>query len=157
MCSFFKPRRISAITIAERVAEERCEMLGNSVGYSVRFDSVFPRPYAGMLYCTVGECKRKLITSVLIWVGWCRRDVSTVWSDVPGIFDLKVLEEKLKSDFSVWILFQIFPFLLVIPFRALHLHVWNKMQPCAYWLKEVNSSRPSDAYMRQYTNHHWFR
>ena len=38
-----QPRRISAISIAERVAAERGEQLGCSVGYSVRFESVLPR------------------------------------------------------------------------------------------------------------------
>ena len=50
----FQPRRISAISIAERVAKERSEDLGVSIGYSVRFDSVLPRPYGAILYCTVG-------------------------------------------------------------------------------------------------------
>ena len=40
-----QPRRISAISVAERVAGERCEDLGISIGYSVRFESVLPRPY----------------------------------------------------------------------------------------------------------------
>ena len=52
-----QPRRISAVSIAERVAVERSEMLGVSVGYSVRFESTMPRPYGSILYCTVGECK----------------------------------------------------------------------------------------------------
>lgn len=34
-----QPRRISAITLAERVAEERGEILGNSIGYNVRYYS----------------------------------------------------------------------------------------------------------------------
>ena len=50
-----QPRRISAVSISERVADERCEMLGTSTGYSVRFESVLPRPYGGILYCTVGK------------------------------------------------------------------------------------------------------
>lgn len=50
----FQPRRISAISIAERVASERAEMLGTSVGYSVRFETVMPRPYGAIMYCTVG-------------------------------------------------------------------------------------------------------
>jgi len=58
--SCLQPRRISAISIAERVAEERAEPLGISCGYSVRFESIFPRPYAGILYCTVGTLLRKL-------------------------------------------------------------------------------------------------
>ncbi|CAL1541564.1 unnamed protein product, partial [Lymnaea stagnalis] len=55
-----QPRRISAVSIAERVAAERSEMLGMSVGYSVRFESVMPRPYGSILYCTVGTLLRRL-------------------------------------------------------------------------------------------------
>lgn len=55
-----QPRRISAVSVAERVASERAEMLGNSVGYSVRFDTVLPRSHASMLFCTVGVLLRKL-------------------------------------------------------------------------------------------------
>ncbi|XP_028172937.1 dosage compensation regulator-like, partial [Ostrinia furnacalis] len=55
-----QPRRISAVSVAERVANERCEELGNSVGYSVRFESVLPRPYGSILFCTVGVLLRKL-------------------------------------------------------------------------------------------------
>lgn len=36
------------------------EDLGLSTGYSVRFESLFPRPYGGMLFCTVGVLLRKL-------------------------------------------------------------------------------------------------
>ncbi|KAJ2941488.1 hypothetical protein O0L34_g14536 [Tuta absoluta] len=55
-----QPRRISAVSVAERVAAERCEDLGNSVGYSVRFESVLPRPYGSVMFCTVGVLLRKL-------------------------------------------------------------------------------------------------
>ena len=34
-----QPRRISAITIAERVAAERGEKCGDNVGYSIRLES----------------------------------------------------------------------------------------------------------------------
>ncbi|KAL3218656.1 hypothetical protein MRX96_031466 [Rhipicephalus microplus] len=55
-----KPRRISAVSVAERIAEERSEQLGQSAGYSVRFESVLPRPYGSILFCTVGVLLRKL-------------------------------------------------------------------------------------------------
>lgn len=55
-----QPRRISAVSVAERVAQERCEDLGQSTGYSVRFESVLPRHYGSMLFCTVGVLLRKL-------------------------------------------------------------------------------------------------
>lgn len=55
-----QPRRISAVSVADRVAVERCEALGQSVGYSVRFESCLPRPYASIMFCTVGVLLRKL-------------------------------------------------------------------------------------------------
>ncbi|XP_069122246.1 ATP-dependent RNA helicase A protein-like [Argopecten irradians] len=55
-----QPRRISAVSIAERVAQERCEDLGLSTGYSVRFESILPRSYGAILYCTVGTLLRRL-------------------------------------------------------------------------------------------------
>ncbi|XP_066599251.1 dosage compensation regulator mle isoform X2 [Prorops nasuta] len=55
-----QPRRISAVSVADRVAAERCESLGQSVGYSVRFESYLPKPYGSIMFCTVGVLLRKL-------------------------------------------------------------------------------------------------
>ncbi|KAL7305669.1 hypothetical protein TKK_0001926 [Trichogramma kaykai] len=55
-----QPRRISAVSVADRIAMERCEQLGQSVGYSVRFESCLPRPYGSIMFCTVGVLLRKL-------------------------------------------------------------------------------------------------
>uniref|UniRef100_A0A069DY95 RNA helicase n=1 Tax=Panstrongylus megistus TaxID=65343 RepID=A0A069DY95_9HEMI len=55
-----QPRRISAISVADRVASERSEELGTSCGYSVRFESCLPRPYGGIMFCTIGVLLRKL-------------------------------------------------------------------------------------------------
>uniref|UniRef100_A0A182K5F6 ATP-dependent RNA helicase DHX36 n=1 Tax=Anopheles christyi TaxID=43041 RepID=A0A182K5F6_9DIPT len=50
-----QPRRISAITLARRVAEERNERLGCSVGYQIRLEAERPRPGGGsILFCTTG-------------------------------------------------------------------------------------------------------
>ena len=57
----FQPRRISAISVAERVAYERGEEVGESTGYSVRFESVFPRHYGSLFFCTVGKLDSKSI------------------------------------------------------------------------------------------------
>ncbi|XP_034947158.1 ATP-dependent RNA helicase DHX30-like [Chelonus insularis] len=56
-----QPRRISAISLAERVAEERQEQVGDVVGYQVRLDQVLPSTPGGILYCTSGILLRKLI------------------------------------------------------------------------------------------------
>lgn len=50
-----QPRRISAVSVAERVAYERGEEPGKSCGYSVRFESILPRPHASIMFCTVGQ------------------------------------------------------------------------------------------------------
>ena len=55
-----QPRRISAVSVAERIGHERNEDLGESVGYSVRFESILPRPYGSILFCTIGVLLRKL-------------------------------------------------------------------------------------------------
>ncbi|RMZ81952.1 hypothetical protein DV737_g2342, partial [Chaetothyriales sp. CBS 132003] len=55
-----QPRRISATSVARRVAKERNESLGQSVGYLVRFDSVMPRPRGSLLYCTAGVLLKRL-------------------------------------------------------------------------------------------------
>ncbi|XP_062548784.1 ATP-dependent DNA/RNA helicase DHX36-like [Armigeres subalbatus] len=50
-----QPRRISAITLSERVAVERDEKLGKSVGYQIRLDSKKPRKEgATITFCTTG-------------------------------------------------------------------------------------------------------
>ncbi|XP_015187859.1 PREDICTED: putative ATP-dependent RNA helicase DHX30 [Polistes dominula] len=49
-----QPRRISAISLAERIASERGETVGDVVGYSVRLQKQYPQFPAGMLFCTTG-------------------------------------------------------------------------------------------------------
>ncbi|KAK3104587.1 hypothetical protein FSP39_005663 [Pinctada imbricata] len=49
-----QPRRISAVSVAERVADERGESISNSVGYSIRLESKFPRSTGSILFCTTG-------------------------------------------------------------------------------------------------------
>lgn len=49
-----QPRRISAISLADRVATERSEYVGQSVGYQVRFQAALPNANDSILYCTTG-------------------------------------------------------------------------------------------------------
>lgn len=57
-----QPRRIAAISVAERVAAERGEKVGNSVGYSVRFNTVQPREAGGSIeFVTTGVLLRRLV------------------------------------------------------------------------------------------------
>ncbi|VEN38426.1 unnamed protein product [Callosobruchus maculatus] len=49
-----QPRRIAAISLAERVSSERDESVGHIVGYQVRLNSKFQPTTGRILYCTTG-------------------------------------------------------------------------------------------------------
>ncbi|KAL3639356.1 hypothetical protein CASFOL_017263 [Castilleja foliolosa] len=55
-----QPRRISAISVAERVAAERGEKIGESVGYRVRLEGMKGRD-TRLLFCTTGILLRRLL------------------------------------------------------------------------------------------------
>uniref|UniRef100_A0A8C2GLE7 RNA helicase n=1 Tax=Cyprinus carpio TaxID=7962 RepID=A0A8C2GLE7_CYPCA len=84
-----QPRRISAVSVSERVSFERGEEVGKSCGYSVRFESVLPRPHASILFCTVGVLLRKLESGI--------RSISHVIVD-------EIHERDLNTDFLLVVL-----------------------------------------------------
>ncbi|XP_058034244.1 ATP-dependent RNA helicase A isoform X2 [Ahaetulla prasina] len=84
-----QPRRISAVSVAERVAYERGEEPGNSCGYSVRFESMLPRPHASVMFCTVGVLLRKLEAGI--------RGISHVIVD-------EIHERDINTDFLLVVL-----------------------------------------------------
>lgn len=55
-----QPRRISAMAVSERVAAERGEKLGESVGYKVRLEGMRGRD-TRLLFCTTGILLRRLL------------------------------------------------------------------------------------------------
>eukprot|EP00730_Choanoeca_flexa_P019085 TRINITY_DN9308_c0_g1_i3.p1 TRINITY_DN9308_c0_g1~~TRINITY_DN9308_c0_g1_i3.p1 ORF type:complete len:1030 (+),score=236.99 TRINITY_DN9308_c0_g1_i3:221-3091(+) len=79
-----QPRRLSAIGVAQRVADERCESLGASVGYQIRLESK-ASDATQLLYCTTGILLRRLESDPLL------EDVSHVVVD-------EVHERSLDSD-----------------------------------------------------------
>lgn len=54
-----QPRRIAAMSVAERVAAERCQKVGESVGYQVKLNSKRSRA-TRLVFCTTGVLLRKL-------------------------------------------------------------------------------------------------
>ncbi len=50
ICS--QPRRIASMSVADRVAAERYEYLGQSIGYQIRLDKKPPRYFGSILFCT---------------------------------------------------------------------------------------------------------
>ncbi|KAM6450270.1 ATP-dependent RNA helicase DHX30 isoform 2-T2 [Liasis olivaceus] len=55
-----QPRRISAISVAQRVAQELGPSMRRNVGYQVRLESKPPARGGALLFCTVGILLRKL-------------------------------------------------------------------------------------------------
>ena len=56
-----QPRRISAISVAERVSAERNEPIGKSCGYQIRLENNLPRKQGSILFCTLGVLLRFMI------------------------------------------------------------------------------------------------
>ncbi|CEF62165.2 Helicase, C-terminal domain and Helicase-associated domain and DNA/RNA helicase, DEAD/DEAH box type, N-terminal domain and Domain of unknown function DUF1605 domain and Helicase, superfamily 1/2, ATP-binding domain and P-loop containing nucleoside triphosphate hydrolase domain-containing protein [Strongyloides ratti] len=88
-CIITQPRRLSAISLAKRVAEERGETLGKSVGYCVRFDKVDPQPFGSILFGTIGSILRKFSSGF--------RGISHIIVD-------EVHERSLETDFLLIII-----------------------------------------------------
>ncbi|KAM9318436.1 ATP-dependent DNA/RNA helicase DHX36 [Pholidichthys leucotaenia] len=82
-----QPRRISAISVAERVASERAESVGNgnSCGYQIRLQCRLPRKQGSILYCTTG-----------IILQWLRSD--PLLSTVSHLVLDEIHERNLQSD-----------------------------------------------------------
>ncbi|KAG7470975.1 hypothetical protein MATL_G00119570 [Megalops atlanticus] len=87
-----QPRRISAISVAERVSAERAETVGegNSCGYQIRLQSRLPRKQGSMLYCTTG-----------IILQWLRSD--PLLSSISHLVLDEIHERNLQSDVLITI------------------------------------------------------
>ena len=93
-----QPRRISAITVAERVARERGEICGeaSTVGYQIRLESRLPRITGSILYCTTGI--------ILTWL----KTIPTLPSISHIVMD-EVHERDIQSDFLMTVLRDLLP------------------------------------------------
>jgi hypothetical protein len=59
MCT--QPRRISAVSVAERIAQERAEQIGDNIGYTIRLDTKYvtalhPQQLVGLRQPPIGIC-----------------------------------------------------------------------------------------------------
>ncbi|XP_006215622.1 putative ATP-dependent RNA helicase DHX57 [Vicugna pacos] len=85
-----QPRRISAVSVAERVAKERAERVGLTVGYQIRLESV-KSSATRLLYCTTGVLLRRL-------------EGDTALQGVTHIIVDEVHERTEESDFLLLVL-----------------------------------------------------
>ncbi|XP_075692702.1 3'-5' RNA helicase YTHDC2 isoform X3 [Rhinoderma darwinii] len=87
-CRIFctQPRRLAAIAVAERVAAERGEKIGQTIGYQIRLESVVS-PKTLLIFCTNGVLLRTLMTG------------DTTLSTVTHVIVDEVHERDRFSDF----------------------------------------------------------
>lgn len=60
-----QPRRLTAIAVAERVSHERCEKIGNVVGYQIRLENKISSA-TRLTFCTTGLLLRRLQSDPLL-------------------------------------------------------------------------------------------
>ncbi|KDO33210.1 hypothetical protein SPRG_02022 [Saprolegnia parasitica CBS 223.65] len=85
-----QPRRLAAIGVATRVAQERCETIGESVGYQIRMDTK-KSAETRLLFCTTGVLLRRFLSDPLL------REVSHIIVD-------EVHERNVDTDLLLSIL-----------------------------------------------------
>ena len=90
-----QPRRLSAIGVAERVADERAERIGQTVGYQIRLENKISSA-TRLTFCTTGILLRRLASEPLL-------------ESVTHIIVDEVHERSEESDFLLMILKRIIP------------------------------------------------
>ncbi|KAF2024782.1 P-loop containing nucleoside triphosphate hydrolase protein [Setomelanomma holmii] len=97
-----QPRRISALGLADRVADERCSRVGDEVGYTIRGESKQRPGVTKITFVTTGVLLRRLQTS-----GGGTDDVIAALADVSHVVVDEVHERSLDTDFLLVLLRQI--------------------------------------------------
>ncbi|KAF2466196.1 P-loop containing nucleoside triphosphate hydrolase protein [Lindgomyces ingoldianus] len=94
-----QPRRISALGLADRVADERCSRVGEEVGYTIRGESKQKPGVTKITFVTTGVLLRRLQTS-----GGNSDDVVAALDDVSHVVVDEVHERSLDTDFLLVLL-----------------------------------------------------
>jgi ATP-dependent RNA helicase DHX57 len=97
-----QPRRISALGLADRVADERCSQVGDEIGYTIRGESKQKPGVTKITFVTTGVLLRRLQTS-----GGNEDDVVAALADVSHVVVDEVHERSLDTDFLLVLLRQI--------------------------------------------------
>ena len=97
-----QPRRIAAISVAERVARERGEIVGSrgSIGYQVRFEAKLPDQYGSVTFCTTGIFLKRMQSALL---GGMSSDSRSL-DDVTHVIVDEVHERDVDTDLLLVVL-----------------------------------------------------
>ncbi|XP_024993448.1 DExH-box ATP-dependent RNA helicase DExH6 isoform X1 [Cynara cardunculus var. scolymus] len=105
-----QPRRISAISVAERISFERGENIGESVGYKIRLETKGGKN-SSIVFCTTGVLLRVLVKA---GNGRSRREATTkmfkdAFPDITHIIVDEIHERDRFTDFLLAILRDMLP------------------------------------------------
>ncbi|KGN53521.2 hypothetical protein Csa_014615 [Cucumis sativus] len=105
-----QPRRISAVSVSERISYERGENVGSDIGYKIRLESKGGR-HSSIVLCTNGILLRVLISEGLgkLTMEASRKSRKNVVSDLTHIIVDEVHERDRYSDFILTILRDLLP------------------------------------------------
>ncbi|XP_073130069.1 DExH-box ATP-dependent RNA helicase DExH5, mitochondrial-like isoform X2 [Henckelia pumila] len=97
MCNILctQPRRLSVMSVSERIATERMDKLGETVGYKVRLEGIKGRD-THLLFCTTGILLRRLL-------------VDKNLKDVTHVIVDEIHERGINEDFLLVVLKDLLP------------------------------------------------
>lgn len=100
-CNIFctQPRRLAAISVAQRVAKERGEQVGRkgSIGYQVRFEAALPDENGSVTFCTIGVFLRRMQSAL-------QRGHDRILDNVTHIIVDEVHERDIDTDLLLVVL-----------------------------------------------------
>ncbi|KAJ1311565.1 hypothetical protein OPQ81_010049 [Rhizoctonia solani] len=99
-----QPRRIAAISVAERVAKERGEPLGQSIGYQVRFETKLPQEHGNITFCTTGIFLKRMQSALLEQAQGKRHGTGHSLDDITHILVDEVHERDVDTDLLLVVL-----------------------------------------------------
>uniref|UniRef100_A0A6N2NM09 Helicase ATP-binding domain-containing protein n=1 Tax=Salix viminalis TaxID=40686 RepID=A0A6N2NM09_SALVM len=104
-----QPRRISAISVAERISYERGESVGDSVGYKIRLESKGGK-HSSIVFCTNGVLLRMLVSKGISGSqNEAKAAAKENISDLTHIIVDEIHERDRFSDFMLAIIRDILP------------------------------------------------
>jgi HrpA-like RNA helicase len=107
-----QPRRLACVAVAQRVARERGERVGTTVGYSIRLESVVPVAFNNISFCTTGVMLRRLMAARGDGDGDCeaqRRRAAQAALPMTHLVLDEVHERDLHSDFVLTVVRELLP------------------------------------------------
>ncbi|KAJ4828926.1 DExH-box ATP-dependent RNA helicase DExH6 [Turnera subulata] len=103
-----QPRRISATSVAERIAYERGENIGDDVGYKIRLESKGGK-HSSIVFCTNGVLLRVLVSNQRPRTEESSKPAKDAVSNLTHIIVDEIHERDRYSDFMLAIIRDILP------------------------------------------------